>query len=110
MQFKTLLPSLLLIGYGSVAAADSFYAYPCTGCGCNASQGFGGNIEGACTNLNSGATSFGISAGKNSGTYCTLFSGSDCSGASENVGHHRGQTWGCTNSNIGLVNSVLCFN
>ena len=110
MQFKTLLPSLLLIGYGSLATADSFYAYTCNGCGCDAFQGLGASIEGTCTNLKSGAASFGISTGKESGTYCTLFTGSDCSGASQNVGHNKGQTWGCTNSKNGWVNSVLCFN
>ncbi|KAJ5784279.1 uncharacterized protein N7503_009491 [Penicillium pulvis] len=103
MQFKNLLPSILLVSYASLAAADSFYAYTCNGCGCNAFQGLGASIEGTCTNLNSGAASFGISAGKESGTYCTLFTGKDCSGASENVGHHKGQTWGCTNSNIGAL-------
>jgi hypothetical protein len=110
MQFKTLFPSILLIGYGSLATADSFYAYTCDGCGCDAFEGLGASIEGTCTNLKSGAASFGISTGKDSGTYCTLFTGSDCGGSSQNVGHNKGQTWGCTNSKNGWVNSVLCFN
>ncbi|KAJ5876459.1 uncharacterized protein N7529_002043 [Penicillium soppii] len=109
MQLKSLLPSILLISHGSLAAADSFYAYTCYNCGCNAFQGLGSNVEEGCTNLNSGAASFGVSAGSRSDTYCTLFSGRDCSGSSQNVGHHKGETWGCTNSNIGWANSVLCF-
>ncbi|KAJ5924380.1 hypothetical protein N7466_008567 [Penicillium verhagenii] len=110
MQFKTLLPSLLLVSYGSMAAADSFYAYSCDDCDCNAYQSLGSSVEGTCTDLNGGAASFGVSAGKESGTYCTLFSGSHCGGESQNVGHHKGETWGCTNTEIGWVYSVLCFN
>jgi hypothetical protein len=110
MYLKMLLPSILLLGVSTLVMADSFYAYTCYGCDCNAFQSFGGNIEDGCTNLNSGAASWGISTGTDSGTYCTLFSGSDCSGASQNVGHHKGHTWGYTDSQIGWVESVIYFN
>jgi hypothetical protein len=104
-----LLSTITLVASMAVTNAESFYAYTCNGCACDSYQAFGTNIKNSCTNIGSGAASWGISTGKTSGTYCTLFSGEKCAGKSQNVGQHTGQIWGCTNSNIGWVRSVICF-
>lgn len=103
------LPAIVLAASAAVANAESFYAYTCYGCDCNAYEAFGTNIKNTCTNVGSGAASWGISTGARSGTYCTLFSEENCGGSSQNVGHHTGQTWGCTDTQIGWVKSVICF-
>jgi hypothetical protein len=110
MHFTALFTSLALLGSSTMLAqAESFYAYTCYGCGCNAFQGLGTNVKESCQNLNQGAAAFGIGTEKYSGTYCTLFSEPNCGGESQNVGVHSGETWGCTDSNIGWAQSVLCF-
>ncbi|KAJ5881070.1 uncharacterized protein N7473_012123 [Penicillium subrubescens] len=103
------LSTIVLLNSVAMANAESFYAYTCYGCGCDAYQSFGTNIKNSCTNVGSGAAAWGISTGKDSKTYCTLFSEENCGGKSQNVGHKTGQTWGCTNSQIGWVKSVICF-
>ncbi|MCJ1407795.1 hypothetical protein MMC19_001866 [Ptychographa xylographoides] len=105
MQFAPIL--FLVAAYTAVVQAnDHFYGYTCYGCDCNAFEST--SSEGNCIELSQGAAAWGISTGAYSGTYCTLFSESGCQGETQNVGHKSGQTWGCTNSQIGWVYSVLC--
>lgn len=104
-----LLPGIALVACMAVSSAESFYAYTCDGCNCDAYEAFGTNIKNSCTNIGSGAASWGISTGRKSKTYCTLFSEENCSGKPQNVGHHTDETWGCTNSQIGWAKSAICF-
>jgi hypothetical protein len=39
---------------------------------------------------------------------CTLFDSGDCSGTSQSVGIHSGQTFGCTGTQIGSFGSISC--
>ncbi|KAL2055027.1 hypothetical protein ABVK25_004849 [Lepraria finkii] len=106
---KIIIPALMLLTSTAVHA-DSFYLYTCNGCNCNAFQSVGSGDEGKCKKLDSGAASVGLSSTSSSKLQCTLYTSSDCSGAgsSQNVGIKSGQSWGCTNSQIGWVNSMDC--
>jgi hypothetical protein len=108
MRPATLL-SAVLLSAPSLVKASKFIGYTCYGCNCNGFESFGDDKFETCVDLSQGAASWGVSATPLDGVFCTLFAGSGCTGSSQNVGHHNGQSWGCTNSNIGWVQSVKCW-
>ncbi|KAJ0417542.1 hypothetical protein BJY00DRAFT_315834 [Aspergillus carlsbadensis] len=108
MHLSTLLPAMLLSAPTLVKASE-FIGYTCYGCNCNGFQSFNDDKFENCVDLLQGAASWGVSATPLDGVFCTLYSGKGCSGSEQNVGHHNGQSWGCTNSNIGWVQSVKCW-
>lgn len=64
------------------------------------------NCQGQCQTLKSGAAAVGISS---YGTTCSLYSSTACTGNYQSAGVKSGTEFGCTNSDIGWINSVRCY-
>lgn len=89
---------------------DAVYAYPCRDCGCSTGNNFGSTAYGDCVNLKD-SWSIGISDSGLKGSQsikCTAFPNYDCQGNSQDMGVYRGEAWGCTNTQISWIRSVVC--
>ena len=64
------------------------------------------DCKGQCNTLGSGASSVGISS---HGTTCSVYNSGDCTGKGQSVSIKDGTAFGCTNSQVGWINSVRCY-
>jgi hypothetical protein len=99
MQF-TKLVALLSASFIVPALALEAYTYGCTNCDCSGASvvDIGANAKSGCVNINVGSPR----------DQCTLFVSGDCTGSSQSVGISKGQTFGCTGSQIGSFGSISC--
>ncbi|KAH8698358.1 hypothetical protein BGW36DRAFT_144657 [Talaromyces proteolyticus] len=87
-------------GYTSYSCGNdaSFsYTFPCGGIGCS--------------NLGSGVAALGLHRAHvgDEGVTCSAYSESNCEGKEQSMGIGKGKDWGCTNSQIGWIKSVQCY-
>ena len=109
MHFAKLV-ALLSASFTIPALALEAFTYPCTNCKCNGATvvDIGPNEQSGCVNINVGYGPAAIGLSGSSLDKCTLFDSGDCSGTSQSVGIHSGQTFGCTGTQIGSFGSISC--
>ena len=109
MQF-TKLVALLSASFIVPALALEAYTYGCTNCDCSGASvvNIGANAKSGCVNINVGYGPVAIGLSGSPRDQCTLFVSGDCTGSSQSVGISKGQTFGCTGSQIGSFGSISC--
>ncbi|KFY68850.1 hypothetical protein V496_00748 [Pseudogymnoascus sp. VKM F-4515 (FW-2607)] len=102
--------AVLTLGlYAAPTLADTAaYAYNCGGCGCNAQKSFGETSNGDCVDLPD-SWSMGLSATNfGESLECRVYNAYGCQGDGQNMGIKSGNSWGCTNTQVGWIRSVTC--
>jgi hypothetical protein len=104
------LVTLLSASFTVPALALETIVFPCTNCKCSGATvaNIGPNEQTGCVNINVGFGPAAIGLSGAPADKCTIFRSGDCSGESQSVGIHSGQTFGCTGTQIGTFSSVSC--
>ncbi|KAF3482220.1 uncharacterized protein GIQ15_04979 [Arthroderma uncinatum] len=111
MQFSKLiaiLPALLAV---PVFGQLDVYAHPCSDCKCNGAflhQFKNGDDPNHCYNINVGFGPYSVGLKGGDSVSCQMYHSSDCSGLQQSVGIKKGQSYGCTGTQIGSFGSYKC--
>lgn len=101
-----------LSGRGYAADMAEVYGYTSYNCGNDASFSFPFPCGGiGCSNMGSGVAALGLHRAHvgDEGVTCSAYSESDCGGKEQSMGIARSHDWSCTNSEIGWIKSVKCY-
>lgn len=111
---NSLLATLALLSASltSVSASTAnVYYYTASTCGGSAYDSNTFTAYSGCVNLGSGAASLGLHRQHvgDEGVTCSVYTSTDCSGKEEGFGIGKSQDWGCTDSNMGWLHSMKCY-
>jgi hypothetical protein len=104
--------ALLSASFTVPALALEVFVFPCfeSQCNCNGATvlNIGPNEQSGCVNINTGFAAFAVGLSGSSLDHCTMFTSGDCTGINQSVGINGGQTFGCTDNQIGVFGSLSC--
>ena len=86
-----------------------FYIYDCPRCNCDASYTYNPfTVKTPCLNVGGGSW-IGVTIGASSQeVLCRVYPEENCAGSAQTVSVHEDSSWGCTESQVGSIASVLC--